>query len=88
MDVPATMGGTPDSCLLEELDERWRCREDDIESESAALESRIRWNRDKAAVVAVVLRLGASTLLELAGFIRSFRRSSILRNSEMFSSSA
>lgn len=42
IDVPATIGGTPESCLLEELDERCKCREDDMESESAALESRIR----------------------------------------------
>lgn len=42
MDVPATMGGTPDNCLLEDVDERCRCIDDEIDSESAALESRIR----------------------------------------------
>lgn len=42
MDVPAAIGGTPESCLLDELDERCICTDDDIESESAAFESRMR----------------------------------------------
>lgn len=87
MEVPAAIGGIPESCLLDELDERCICTDEDIESDSAAFESRIRWNRVKAADVAVVLRTGA-LLVESAGFIKSFRISSIFRNSEMFSSSA
>jgi hypothetical protein len=42
VDVPATMGGTPESCLLDEFEERCSSREDDIESDRAAFESRIR----------------------------------------------
>lgn len=42
MEVPEIMGGTPDSCLLEDREERCSCTEEDMESERAALESRIR----------------------------------------------
>lgn len=42
IDVPATIGGTPDNCLLEDMEERCRCMDDDIESERAAFESRMR----------------------------------------------
>jgi hypothetical protein len=38
-EVAATIGGTLESCLLEELEER--CNDMDIESDRAALESRI-----------------------------------------------
>lgn len=55
-----------------------------MESESAALVSRILWNRVNAADV---LRVAASTADFFAGLKRSFLRSSILRKSEMFSSS-
>ena len=42
MEVPATIGGTLDSCLLDDADERCIRSEDDMESDSAALESLIR----------------------------------------------
>lgn len=86
--MPATIGGTPESCLLEELDERCKSKEDDIESERAALESLMRWNRVKAALVAVVRRAAASRVVGFEGFSRSFFKSSIFKNSEIFSSSA
>lgn len=65
IDVPATIGGTPDNCLLEEVDERCRCIDDDIESERAAFESRMRWKRARAADVAVGLRGPVSAEAEL-----------------------
>lgn len=88
MDVPATIGGTLDNCLLEDIDERWRCREDEIESDKTAFESRMRWKRAKAAEVPVGFRGPGSSEVELDVFIRSFLESSIFRKSEMFSSSA
>lgn len=42
IEVPATMGGTFDNCLLEDVDERGMSSEDDIESDKAALESLMR----------------------------------------------
>ena len=53
-EVAATIGGKDDSWRDEELDERWSICEEEIESESAALESRILWNRFNAAVVRLV----------------------------------
>ena len=88
IDVPATIGGTPESCLLEEFDERCKSNDDDIESDSAAFESLIRWNRVNAAEVAVVRRAVTSAEAEFDVFKRSFLKSSIFRNSVMFSSSA
>lgn len=88
IDVPATIGGTPDSCLLEDVDERCRCIDDDIESERAAFESRMRWKRARAADVAVGFRGLASAEAELDWFIKSFCKSSIFKNSDIFSSSA
>jgi hypothetical protein len=41
MDVAATIGGTLDNCRLEELDERWRCNDEDMDSVNALLESRM-----------------------------------------------
>lgn len=83
-DVPATMGGTLESCLLEDIEDRWRCRDEDIESDNAAFESLMRWNRDKAAEVFL---LAAAESEESVGVRRSFFPSSILRNAEIFSSS-
>lgn len=57
IDVPDTMGGTLESCRLDELEDRCSISDDDMESVRAMLESRIRWNLDKAALV---LRLAAS----------------------------
>ena len=42
MDVPAIIGGTLDSWRLEEVEERCSNIDEDIESDSAAFESRIR----------------------------------------------
>lgn len=44
MEVAATIGGTLDSCLLEELDERCNIVDDDIDSVKALCDSRIDWN--------------------------------------------
>lgn len=88
IEVPATMGGTPESCLLEEVDERCKSIDDDIDSDSCAFESLIRWNRVNAAEVAVVRRAVTSAEAEFDVFKRSFLKSSIFRNSVMFSSSA
>jgi hypothetical protein len=51
MEVPATMGGTPESCLLEDMEERCICIDCDIESDRAALESRIPRKRARAVAV-------------------------------------
>jgi hypothetical protein len=84
MDVPATIGGILDNCRLDDADERCISREDDMESDRAAFESRIFWNRVRAADV---LRVAASTAAALTGFKRSFLKSKSLRKSDMFSSS-
>ena len=81
------MGGTLESCRLDEPDEppaRSR-REEEMESDNSLLESRIRWKRVSAAVV---LRVEASVEAASEGVRRSFFRSSILRKSEIFSSSS
>lgn len=44
IDVAATIGGTLDSCRLDELEDRCNKVEDDIDSVKALLESRIDWN--------------------------------------------
>lgn len=88
MEVPEIIGGTPDSCLLEDVDERCKCIDDDIESDSAAFESRMRWKRARAAEVEVGRLKPDSSDVELLGFMRSFLVSSIFKNSEIFSSSA
>jgi hypothetical protein len=88
IDVPEIIGGTPESCLLEDVEERCKCIDDDMESDSAALESRMRWNRARAAEVAVGFRWPDSRDVELLRFMRSFVESSIFKNSEIFSSSA
>ncbi len=85
IDVPATIGGTPDSCRLEEADDLCIIIDEDIESDSTALESRILWNRFNAAVVLLVF---ASTAVDDAGLRRSFCVSSIFKNDEMFSPSS
>ena len=41
IEVPATIGGTLESCRLEELDERFKSMEDDIDSVSALCDSRM-----------------------------------------------
>ncbi len=42
IEVPATIGGTLESCRLEELEERCKRSDDDMESDKAALESLMR----------------------------------------------
>ena len=41
IEVPGTIGGTLDNWRLDEVEDRWRSNDDDMESESAALESLI-----------------------------------------------
>ena len=48
-EVPCTMGGTLESCLLEELEERCRSIEEFNESDSWVFESRMPLNLDSAA---------------------------------------
>jgi hypothetical protein len=88
IEVPEIIGGTPESCLLEEVDERCKCIDDDIESESAALESLMRWNRPRATEAEVGFRWPSWVDVELLVFMRFFPLSSSFRNSEIFSSSA
>ena len=85
MDVPATIGGTPDSCRLEEPEDRCNINDDDMESDKAAFESLIRWKRCNAAAVLLVF---ASAAAEDAGDRRSFCNSNILRKPEIFSPSS
>ena len=84
-EVAATIGGTLDNWRLEELDERWSINDEDMDSDSTALESRIRWKRVNAAEVLLV---EASIPAALDGVRRSFLVSNILRKSEIFSSSS
>lgn len=46
IEVAATIAGTLDSCRLEELDDRWRSAEDDMDSDNMACDWRICWNLD------------------------------------------
>jgi hypothetical protein len=85
IDVPATMGGTPDSCRLEETEDLCIMTDEDMESESTAFESRILWNRFNAAVVLLVC---ASAVADDAGVRRSFCDSNIFKNDEIFSPSS
>ena len=64
IDVPATIAGTLDNWRLEELDDRFKRRDDDMESDKAAFVSLIRWNLDKAAVVRRVEASAAALLLD------------------------
>ena len=85
IDVPVTIGGTPDSCRLEETDDLCIIIDEDMESDNTALESRILWNRFRAAVVLFVF---TSTAADDAGLRRSFCDSSIFKKDEMFSPSS
>jgi hypothetical protein len=85
MDVPATIGGTPDNWRLEEAEDLCNINDDDMESDSAVFESRIRWKRCRAAAVLLVF---ASAAAEDVGASRSFCSSNIFRNPEMFSPSS
>lgn len=85
-DVAATMGGTLESWREDELDERWSIRDEDRESDKAALESRIRWKRLRAAAVRRVL-FSAEPASSLE-WRRSFFVSRSLRKSWMLSSSS
>jgi hypothetical protein len=84
-EVPWTMGGTPDNCRLDDVEDRCSSSEEDRESERAELESLMRWNRVRAAEVR---RVAASTAADRVGFSRSFLKSSSFKKSEIFSSSA
>ena len=69
-EVPWIIGGTLDNCLLDELDDLCKIKDDDIESDSTVFESLIRWYFVKAAVV---LRMDASRDAEsLRKLLRSF----------------
>jgi hypothetical protein len=85
IEVPATMGGTPDSCRLEDADDLCNIMDEDMESDNTALESRILWKRLRAAAVRLVL---ASAAADDAGARRSFCSSNIFRKSEMLSPSS
>lgn len=85
MDVPVTIGGTPDSCRLEETEDLCSSIDDDMESDNATLESRILWNRFSWAAVLLVF---ASAAAEDGVERRSFCNSNILRNPEIFSPSS
>lgn len=87
IDAPATIAGTLDSCRLEELEDRCSISEDDIDSDKSLLVSLILWYLLSAALVR---RVEASEALGSLGdlkLLRSFFWSSILRKSEMLSSS-
>jgi hypothetical protein len=82
MDVAATIGGTLDSCRLDELDDRCRKFDEDIDSVSALLDSRIDWNFESWAVVLLV---DASP--EGSKLCRFFLLSNNFKKSEILSSS-
>jgi hypothetical protein len=87
VDVPATIGGTLDNCRLDEVEERWRSRDDDIDSESAAFESLIFWNLERAApgrlaeASALAASLGASKLFKFFCLSSSFKKSDMSSSS-------
>lgn len=87
VDVPAIIGGTLESWRLLEVEERWSGRDEDMESESAAFESRICWNLVRAALVRLVAASLTAWSFEARKLFRSFFRSSIFRKSEILSSS-
>jgi hypothetical protein len=86
-EVPCTMGGTDESCLLDDEDERWSSREEFSESDSCVLLSRIPRYFERAACV---LRILASLAAESADekLLRSFFASNNLMKSCRFLSSS
>jgi hypothetical protein len=82
IEVAATIGGTLDKCRLEELDDRCRMFEDDIDSVNALFDSLIDWNLDSCALVLFVDASPPGSKL-----CSVFLLSSSLRNSEILSSS-
>jgi hypothetical protein len=85
IDAALTMLGTFASCRLEELDDRWRCIEEVIESVRALLDSRISANLESCA--AVLLAVLASPFLFGSKLCNVLLLSRAFRNSEMLSSS-
>jgi hypothetical protein len=78
-------GPPPPNCLLDVLEERFMCNDEDIDSVSALFESRIKWRRDSWTTVRLV---AASLYFPVGSKLRScFPLSKILRNSEILSSS-
>jgi len=80
------MGGTLESWRLEELEERWRRREEDIESDRAEVESRMRWNLDRAAVVRLIEASRAARSVRLRLFSSLFCSSSPMKSLRLSSS--
>lgn len=87
IEVPATIGGMFASCLLEELEDRWFTRDEDIESVSTEFESLIPRNRESCALVLFVDASKLDPSREDLKLLRSFFWSSIFKKSEMLSSS-
>lgn len=78
------IGGTLDNWRLDVDDDRCNKRDDDIESDNAALESLIFWNLERVAVGRLSVPLAS---LDGRKLLRSFFRSSILRKSPILSAS-
>jgi hypothetical protein len=84
-EVPAIIAGTLESCLLEEVDDRWSSNDDDMESDNCAFVSLMFWNFESAAVVRRIVASRAAESLREKLFrsffcsrnrIKSFRFSS------------
>jgi hypothetical protein len=82
IELAATIGGTLDSCRLDELEDRCKSVDDDIDSVRALLDSRINWNFESWALVLLV---DASP--EGSKLCKFFLLSNNFKNSEMLSSS-
>jgi hypothetical protein len=80
--VAATIGGTLESCRLEELDDRCKIFDEDIDSVNALFESRIDWNFESWALVLFVDASPPGSKL-----CRVFLLSNSFKNSEILSSS-
>lgn len=82
IEVAVTIGGTLDSCRLDELDDRCNIVDDDMDSVKALLDSLIDWNRESCALVRL-----ADAEPEVSKLCKVFLLSSSFKNSEMLSSS-
>jgi hypothetical protein len=86
-EVPWTIGGTLESCLLDELEERCNSSDEDSESESWVFDSRMPRNFDKAAVVRFMVA-SREAVSDVEKLFRSFFDSSSLMKSCRFLSSS
>jgi len=82
IEVAPTMAGTLDNCRLDEVDDRCKSVDEDIDSVRALLDSRIDWNFESWALVRLVeASPEGSKLCNVFLLSKSFKNSDILSSS-------